>query len=527
MEQKIAKYYRLSREDIDMKSNTRKDESNSIHSQRLLCERFILANKDLSQMQCEEFIDDGFSGTNFNRPEFQRMMKLIKSGDIQCVIVKDLSRFGREYLQVGDFLEHVFPFLGVRFISINDHYDSNQYMGTTGGIEIAFRNLISEKYSYDLSLRVKSAMHLKMSKGTYINNCPYGYTKKPGIKHKMFIDPETAPIVRRIFLDIISGKKTTEIATELNKQNVPTPMQHKNLTRKNLENIVMWSHYAVLRIIQDYKYTGAMINFKCENQTIRAKTQAKISKDKWVIVENQHEAIVTHEEFEFANEQIRKVKKGNVVRTDQRDRIYYCGHCGRKLRKTFGADEYFSCCTQLYLEKCKCADIFWSKTDLESLLMEIFRSQLLILTEKENKPEADFKSTLKEYVNLAKQISREIENCDEKKIQQYEAYKEGKVNKTIFLEQKKNLITCKNEFQHQLEEIEDKIQKVKFAQLQQNQKDKTQQTAAQTLSLPMEELREEMLNSIERVVVYSNSELEIQWKEKDLFSTLKLQCKEK
>ena len=528
IQQKLACYYRLSQEDVDVKSNVLKDESNSIHSQRLLCQHFLSENEDLTHLPFEEFIDDGYSGTNFDRPEFQRMMTLIRSGKIQCIIVKDLSRFGRDYLQVGDYLEHILPFLGVRFISINDHYDSSRYLGTTGGIDVAFRNLIYQKYSQDLSDKVKSAMHLKMSKGAYVNHCPYGYMKKPGIKHQMFLDPEAAPIVREIFLSVINGKKTTEIAAELNRRNVPTPMQHKHLSRKNQENNIMWSHQAVLRIIKEYKYTGAMINFRCENREIRAKSQTKIPRDKWVIMENQQDAIVTHEEYEAANQQISTRKKGIVTRTDRRDRIYFCGHCGRKLRKTFGLDEYFSCPTQLYIHDCECKDILWSKSDLENILMEIYRKQLSVLKEQFNQstlgsPQDSFPN----YMELAKQISSKIEECNQRRLQQYEAYREGKIDKDVFLEQKRTNQAEKEELQSQLEEFESKMKETSFCHVGNDTRQDQIQIAVQTLDQTEEEQRSEMLNAIDRVILYSNNEIEIRWKEKDLFQNLSIQLSEK
>lgn len=127
--------------------------------------------------------------TNFDRPHFQQMMDQVKSGNVSCIVVKDLSRFGRNYLEVGDYLEHLFPFLGVRFLSINDHYDSNDYMGSTGGLDVAFRNLIYQRYSQDLSEKVKSAKHMRMAQGKHISSCPYGYMKSPGSRTKCSSTP--------------------------------------------------------------------------------------------------------------------------------------------------------------------------------------------------------------------------------------------------------------------------------------------------------------------------------------------------
>ena len=307
----VALYLRLSQEDEAARDQL-KDESNSIHSQRLLLRQYVKEHQELASLLLREFVDDGYTGTNFDRPQFQQMMAQVKAGKVGCILVKDLSRFGRNYLEVGDYLEHIFPFLGVRFIAVNDHFDSQEYVGKTTGMEVAFRNLVYQRYSQDLSEKVKSAMHLKMSKGKYVTSCPYGYRKDPADKHHMVIDPETAPIVREIFLAAIAGKKTTEIAAALNERQIPTPQMHKKTKEEKRHSASMWSHQAVLRILQNYKYTGAMVNFKVENAAIRAKVQRKNRPEDWVVVEGQHEAIVSKEEFRLAGESIRKVKNAGV-----------------------------------------------------------------------------------------------------------------------------------------------------------------------------------------------------------------------
>ena len=159
MKKQVAIYLRLSQEDLYKGTNTIKDNSNSIILQRLLINRYLDQTPDLCGLPRLEFCDDGFSGTNFKRPNFERMIDCVKDGEISCIVVKDLSRFGRDYLEVGDYLEHVFPFLGIRFLSVNDHYDSVKHKGRTIGMDVAFRNLIYDYYSKDLSKKVKTAMN--------------------------------------------------------------------------------------------------------------------------------------------------------------------------------------------------------------------------------------------------------------------------------------------------------------------------------------------------------------------------------
>lgn len=515
----IAAYLRLSQEDVDMKNNSLKDESNSIRSQRLLIQRFIHSRADLSGCPVLEFVDDGYTGTNFDRPQMQKMLSMIRGGEIQCVIVKDLSRFGRNYLAVGDYLEHVFPFLGIRFIAINDHYDSADYIGTTGGIDVAFRNLVYEQYSQDLSQKVKSAMHLKMAKGKYITHCPYGYKKEPGVKHQMVVDPVTAPIVREIFLAAISGKKTTEIAAMLNDRQVPTPMEYKKLSRKGIQNKAMWSHQAVLRIIRDYKYTGAMVNFKCENETIRAKVQKRKASDEWVIKENSHEPIVSHEEYELANGTIRKVKPHKTVRHDQSDRVYYCGHCGRRLRKTFGSDEYYSCASALYHKDTACSKIRWSRTELEKIVLAAYRAQLSLM-EKEYRRSNQEKGMdpLRACREEQKKLSARIASMAEQNLRLYEQYKAGEFDTETFLKQKSDLFKKKTMMESDLETLQAQEESLVVQRDREGQKLRYLEEAAPLLQLSDEALKEEMYNFIEKVMIFSDAEIEIHWKLEDCFS---------
>ena len=211
----LAAYYRASLEDYN-RAHGLSDQSQTISNQRKVVTEFLHSSKELSRFRVLEFIDDGLTGTNTDRPQFQAMIKAAQQGQISCIVVKDLSRFGRNYLDVGDYLEHIFPFLGVRVIAINDGYDSKQYEGKTSGMDIAFRNFIYENYSRDLSIKVRSAMQARMKEGRFVNHVPYGYKKDPADKHRMIPDENTAPIVREIFLSVISGKSTTQIAKELN-----------------------------------------------------------------------------------------------------------------------------------------------------------------------------------------------------------------------------------------------------------------------------------------------------------------------
>ena len=507
-QQYIAVYLRLSQEDMEL--SRLKDESNSIQNQRLLIMEYIRNHPEWKEARILEFVDDGFTGTNFERPQMQKMLEAVRAGKIFCIIVKDLSRFGRSYLEVGDYLEHIFPVLGVRFISINDHFDSRDYPGTTGGIDVAFRNLVYQRYSQDLSKKVKSAMHMKMKKGAYVTHCPYGYMKVPGVKHRMMPDPITAPIVREIFLSAIAGMKTIQIAASLNEKGIPTPMAYKGVSRKGIHNQAMWSHQAVLRIIKDYKYTGAMVTFKMENETIHAKVQKRNDPAQWTIVEGCHEGIVSHEEYEAANAGIRKVRKVNSERKDQKDRVYYCAYCGRRLRKTYGIDEYYSCSSALYLKNSRCAEVRWSRTELEQVVLASYKAQLSIIEQKcEKRKKQQNISPLLLCRQKMKNYSAQIQALSAQSLHLYEQYKEARLDAETFLDQKRELANRKKATETRLKEEQRLEEKLLEEQTMEEKRDRDLKESKKMLQLSDNELKEEMYRSIKQVTVYASKELGI------------------
>lgn len=190
---RIAIYIRLSKEDAKGR-----EESNSVTMQRLLLQRY--AAEHFSDYELLEFCDDGYTGTNFARPGMQAMLDLVKESKIDCILVKDFSRFARDYIELGSYLEQIFPFMGVRFISVNDGYDSKNYHGSLADIDVNFKNLLYDLYSKDLSQKVRSSLAVKKEQGQYVSgNCPFGYDKDAKDRHRLLIEEDEAEIVRRIF----------------------------------------------------------------------------------------------------------------------------------------------------------------------------------------------------------------------------------------------------------------------------------------------------------------------------------------
>jgi len=215
----IAPYIRLSTEDSKVRSF-------SIENQRHTLRQYIDAMEGIKNVEIREFVDNGYSGTNFERPAVQELLDLVRAGNVNCIIVKDFTRFGRNSIEVGYFVEMVFPLYGVRFISINDEFDSDKLHGDTGGINVAFKYLVSEFYSRDLSIKYKSAKYVKFRRGEYQSKtCPYGYQK--GANGRMEPGAETAPIVRLIFELAQGGHNPKEIVKALLERGIPTPGEYK------------------------------------------------------------------------------------------------------------------------------------------------------------------------------------------------------------------------------------------------------------------------------------------------------------
>jgi len=499
MKHVLATYMRLSLEDIDKRTNALKDDSNSITSQRSLIHRHLDQNPELSGWMRMEFCDDGFSGTNFERPAFQRMIEMIKRGEISCIVVKDLSRFGRNYIEVGDYLEHVFPFLGVRFMSINDHYDSKHHAGRTVGTDIALKNLMYDFYSKDLSRKVKSSMGVRQRACKLVNSVPYGYMVLPQDKHTYVPDPEAAAVIRRIFRDVAAGISCTEVAKMLNAEGVLTPSQYKNRKKNRADGKAssQWTHPRIHAIIRNVKYTGVMLNHTRESRYLRDKNQRRVPREEWYVKENAHEALVSQEEFERANSMIRSRKDGERKQYDKSDRVYYCGYCGRKLERENGT--VFSCATHRYQGGSACDRIRFRIEDIEAKALAEFTTKHL---PERKKPEPPKHTENRSVVKLRdKRIKSEIERCHSQMVKGYQDYKEGRIGRDDYLRMKDALRAQEEQLKADLEKVETP---------ETTPVSDTPQATHEAYSAA--EIKELMLMAVERIEVFADSEIRMKLK---------------
>lgn len=339
-----ALYCRLSRDDgMD-------GDSNSVANQKRLLSQKA---KELGFANTKYYVDDGYTGTNFNRLGFQAMLGDIDMGYITAVMVKDLSRLGRDYVSVGNYTDSYFPERNVRFIAVNDSIDSDE-----GESEIApFKNILNEMYARDISKKVRSSHRLRGNMGEPLSQPPYGYMKSPENKKKWIIDPEAADIVKSIFKMCLDGKGNETIARILQEQKVLIPMaywQSKGLPRggkKTQPNPYKWCKTTVQKILSQQEYCGDVINFKTYSKSFKNKTRLENPQENWAIFKNVHEAIIDREAFEQVQKLIAKTKRRAPKPSNAQKSIFcdllYCGDCHKKLRhhtNTINKDiHYFVC----------------------------------------------------------------------------------------------------------------------------------------------------------------------------------------
>lgn len=328
-------YLRLSREDGD------KEESDSIINQKELILEFLKSRKNIRIHAIR--IDDGYSGVNFERPAFQEMLKDIKNGTVNCVITKDLSRFGRNHIEVGKYIEKIFPYLGVRFIAINDNYDSLS-KDSQSNIIVPFKNLINDAYCRDISTKIRSSLEVKRKRGDFVGAfAPYGYRKSEEDKNRLEIDEEAAEVVRYIFKMYLQGSNAYRIAEALNRENFLTPMDYKKkqgsayYTGFKKKVTGRWTHTNVLRILGNPVYTGTLIQGKITTPNYKIKKKMIKDQNRWNRVENAHEAIISA--IDFHN--VQAVLKLDTRTAQEMEKVYClagvtkCGDCGASMiRKT-------------------------------------------------------------------------------------------------------------------------------------------------------------------------------------------------
>ena len=440
-----ALYCRLSRDDGS------EGDSNSVANQKKMLKKYA---KEHGFTNTRYYIDDGYTGTNFNRPGFLKMMEDIEMGYIQTVIVKDMSRFGRDYLTVGYYTDTYFPEMGIRFIAINDCVDS-----ADGENELApFRNVMNEMYARDISRKVRSAHRIRGNSGEPLSQPPYGYMKSPENKKRWIIDPDAGAVVRRIFKMALEGKGNETIARLLQEDHVLNPLAYwdskgmKRGGKKVQKDPCKWSKCTIQKVLAQQEYCGDVINFKTYSKSFKNKTRMDNPRENWVIFRNVHEPIIEREIFEQVQKLTENTKRRQPKRKNGPKNIFsdmlYCADCGKKLwyhTNTVNTEiHFFSCSNYKKDTRGTCTSRHYIRADaveqvvmlelkkLASFLNEDEDAFIDLLTEKSNRDVIFETQRLQRLIRRATERCETIGNLHEKL---YEDNASGKVSDDWYMEQ--------------------------------------------------------------------------------------------
>ena len=528
----LALYLRLSKEDGDLE-----DESNSITNQRYILHGYVEEKKELKSFQTEEYIDDGYSGRNFERPAVTRLFDDLKAGKIYGIIVKDFSRFGRNYIEVGNYLEKIFPLLDIRFIAVNNHFDSADYAGTIPDMDVAFENLMYDYFSEENSIKIKNDLIKKRMRGDFMATfAPYGYRKSPVNHNRILVDEEAAQVVKLIFEKYAETGVKAEVARYLNAHGILTPQEYarqKGIARhwKYEKEKKFWNGAIVGRILGNPVYIGNTVFHKKEVIEAGSRRTRCLPREEWKVCENTHEAIISRELYDRVNSRQRPERaspgydsavycEGEKRRRGAKDSpvksLIRCGGCRHHMIRRNRRNASYYCRHYYEVKSEGCC----SHNVKEAELIEIVRKAIC----RQAAMAADLKELLKLHKKMAmeqkQQIEREktifrekIQRCREEGFTLYEKYKNEELTQNEFQEQRLKNQKAQELYQKQLDGFESREGQTALEDLdifpllqgKESMRELTKDTAMQLIS---------------EILVYDRKRVEIHFKFKDEWENL-------
>ena len=448
-----AGYIRLSVEDSG------KTDGYSLENQEKLVKDFIAEQQDMRLYRL--YIDNGATGTVFERPAFDEMMQDMKDGKINCIVVKDLSRLGRNYLEAGNYLEQIFPFFRVRFISITDGYDSNSPDVTDESLIIPLKNIINEGYAKDISLKITTSFESRKKQGQFMGRYPvYGYLKDPANKNHLIINPETCGIVRRIFQMRDSGMALGAIASQLNEEGIPSPARYlwiKGLSKEERHQDSYWDRINVKRLLTNKMYLGILVYGKERSSFAKGIKRQRVPESEWKYVPNAHEAIIDQELFDSVQKKLEDTKQNflNMTGINEdyrpenlfRGRIH-CSDCGGAMkmskfvntRKDGSIDRYavYECCRRKKLYDLSCPQRSIRKAVVDKTVEEAIRFHIRtfldteqIIAKLNRSPKG--RAAASDIQNHIREKQRRISKIERLSTGIYGDYREGILNEEEYL----------------------------------------------------------------------------------------------
>ena len=539
-----AIYLRLSRDDEDIDGNKsetlsgctsmpcgRKVESNSISSQRDMIRSFIRKQDDMEIYDI--YVDDGFSGANFDRPEFKRMMKDIEAGHVDCVIVKDLSRLGRDYIEAGRLIQKTFPAFSVRFIALTDHFDSLTADYNETSLVVPVKNFVNDSYSRDISGKVRSHQKIKREKGEFIGSFTvFGYKKSEDNRNQLVPDDYAADIVKKIFAWKIEGYSNLAIAKRLDEMGILSPMEYKKLCGEKFQTSFVteakarWSSVAIKRILTNETYIGTLVQGKEEKINYKVKKSVRKPEDEWVRVPKAHEAIISNEDFEIVQDLLKVDTR--AVSGEKKAHIYagllLCGDCmepmTRRINRYKGRETVaFICSTQNNGGSCTRHAI--SEEDLNFLVLTGLRQQVALFLDK---------SRILEKIEQMEIHFEEVAAFD-KEIQKLHGEQDKYLNlrAALYEDLKKGIIT-EEDFKNFREIYEKRYRELQKSISSQEETIKKLFRSGITAGINLERMKNVMqitaldrttlISFVKRILVYEDKRVYLELRYKELFSKM-------
>ena len=442
----VAKYLRISNEDLGKDKHS---DSESISNQRHLLDDYLDTHSEFDGWDRIELCDDGWSGTNFERPGVQELLEHVRKGKVQCIIVKDFSRFGRNYLVAGDYISRVFPFMGVRFISLGDGYDSSR-PEDIDSLSVSFSTIIYDLYSKDLSQKIRISRDRLAEQGKFLAPAaPFGYKKDPTDKHHLIIDDDAADTVRTVFDLICSGFDTVEVARHLNQMGALTPMQYKRRTGCTwlpwpcISEDNFWTRHMVVNIIRDQRYIGNNTYGKRRRDIVGSWHTVKISHENWIIAENVHEPIISREQFSKANGMLGEYRErnGHPIKKGLSQRII-CGCCGHAMNHNYKKNRSYYCGTPQYTDEYGCRQDLIPETEILDAVFSTIRmyARLSLDLEELAARQLDQNKTDRKTLQRRLMVIQSQQEQTERQLQDmYESFVDGAISKAEYVSRKQSL----------------------------------------------------------------------------------------
>ena len=529
-----AVYVRLSREDGD------KVESESIVSQKNILSDFLSRDPDIQVV--DTFVDDGYSGTNFDRPAFQRMMGMVKEKKINCIIVKDLSRLGRNYIEVGNYVERIFPLLDIRFIAVNDNIDSFRDPSSITNIGVPFRNVVNDAYCGDISKKIRSVLDMKRKRGDYIGSFAcYGYQKDPQNHNRLIIDEEAATVVRKIFSWRLQGLGMITICKKLNDLGIPNPTAYRKAHSLNYNHYQIdnenttWCDSTVRRILKNQMYIGNLVQGKGKIKSYKVQKFVNVPEEDWIIVEGTHEPIVSREVFDMVQELFTRDTRVSPYN----DNLYLfsgfvrCADCKRAMnrktiRQPYGEYTYFVCSTYKKASPNRCTKHTIRTEELENAVLAAIQKQVSLMVETEKILENLNQNKIKN------KMTDQLKHLIDEKQQEIEKYR--KLRQSLYVDWKTGEITqedyyaLKADFDENISSLKSSVEKL-TGELSDTEKeiftDSSFLKSFKKYRNITKLTRTVLLELVDHIFVYEGKKIEIKFKYQDEFDRMLQAIQEK